>query len=34
MNPKAIKICNQIEKNMEDPKYVRAMYEFIRQTTS
>ena len=27
-------VWNDIEKHMENPKYVKAVYEFIRKTTS
>ena len=27
-------ICERIEEHMKDPKYVQALYEFIRHTTS
>jgi len=30
----AVEICSRIEGHMEDPEYVKAMYEFIRRTTS
>ena len=26
--------CERIEEHMKDPKYVQALYEFIRLTTS
>ena len=27
------KVCKEIEENMKDPEYVKALYEFIRATS-
>ena len=27
------KVCKEIEENMKDPEYVKAVYEFIRATS-
>jgi len=29
----AMKVCKDIEENMKDPEYVKAVYEFIRATS-
>ena len=34
LQPKWEKVCRDIEEHMKDPKYVKALEEFIRHTTS
>lgn len=31
---KLLKVCKDIEEHMKDPEYVKAMYDFIRRTSS